>query len=659
MDVRIKTLSLVNFKGTRSASVDFGGSDAAVYGCNASGKTTLFDAFTWVLFGKSSEDKTKFGIKTLDADGKVIDRIPHEVTAVLDVDGEEVRITRRLEEKWVKRRGTAEEEFKGNEETRLYNDVPLSVREFSDKINAIITEEHFKAVTNPLYFTSLGWQRQREMLIGMAGDVTADEVVETDPDSFRPLIDKMGGKTMEEYRREIGAAKKRIKEEMDGIPSRIDERRRSNVTEYDWNLLEARLHHKETKIREITDAMSDAGVVSAQLRDMMAEKTSLAIRIEERRQKVISDVRLKDSSRRLEWQKAQAELKAQRMELETARERLGRYEQEKAGLMQRREELLTQWKEIKGRRLEIASGALTCPTCGRVLEVDQQEAALQEMTERLNAQKAADLEKNKVAGTMVRADLVAVINNIACLQDIERNAVDNIAKLEASQQAEPEPTPADRLEEIINDDAQYKRLSEELSRLSAALKEKTEAADSEDGAKEELEAAKAELDALRKEAGEMREKLAMREVVQQNELRIKELEEQLRNLSLQYAELEGVEFAIQLYARKRIDMLETRINSMFSFVRFRMYEQQINGGEVETCKAMVDGVPYEDLNHAARINAGLDIIAAFCRRLGVSAPIFVDNAEAVNRLMTDRLTSQIIRLIVSGDKNLKIEKTQK
>ena len=141
--------------------------------------------------------------------------------------------------------------------------------------------------------------------------------------------------------------------------------------------------------------------------------------------------------------------------------------------------------------------------------------------------------------------------------------------------------------------------------------------------------------------------------------RIKELEEQLRNLSLQYAELEGVEFAIQLYARKRIDMLEERINSMFSFVRFRMYEQQINGGEVETCKAMVDGVPYEDLNHAARINAGLDIIAAFCRRLDVSAPIFVDNAEAVNRLMTDSLTSQIIRLIVSGDKNLKIEKTQK
>lgn len=657
MNVRIKTLSLVNFKGTRSASVDFGGSDAAVYGCNASGKTTLFDAFTWVLFGKSSEDKTKFGIKTLDAEGKVIDRIPHEVTAVLDVDGEEVRITRRLEEKWVKRRGTAEEEFKGNEETRLYNDVPLSVREFSDKINAIITEEHFKAVTNPLYFTSLGWQRQREMLIGMAGDVTADEVVETDPDTFRPLIDKMGGKTMDEYRREMGAAKKRIKEEMDGIPSRIDERRRSDVTEYDWNLLEARLHHKETKIRELTDAMSDAGVVSGQLRDMMAEKTSLAIRIEERRQKVISDVRLKDSSRRLEWQKAQAELKAQRMELETARERLGRYEQEKAGLMQRREELLSQWKEIKGRRLEIASGALTCPTCGRVLEVDQQEAALQEMTERFNSQKAADLEKNKVAGTMVRADLVAVINNIACLQDIERNAVENIAKLEASQQAEPEPTPADRLEEIINDDAQYKRLSEELSRLSAALKEKTEAADSEDGAKEEFEAAKAELDALRKEAGEMREKLAMREVVQQNERRIKELEEQLRNLSLQYAELEGVEFAIQLYSRKRIDMLEERINSMFSFVRFRMYEQQINGGEVETCKAMVDGVPYEDLNHAMKINAGLDIINAICRCIGICAPCFIDNAESINSSIS--MKSQKILLIVSNDKNLKIEKTQK
>jgi len=92
---------------------------------------------------------------------------------------------------------------------------------------------------------------------------------------------------------------------------------------------------------------------------------------------------------------------------------------------------------------------------------------------------------------------------------------------------------------------------------------------------------------------------------------------------------------------------------MFSLVRFKLFETQINGGEVPTCEAMVNGVPFSSLNNAMRINTGLDIINAICNKNEVSAPIFIDNAEAVNELF--QTNSQIIRLVVTTDKSLIIK----
>ena len=95
-----------------------------------------------------------FNIKTLDAQGVAIPRIPHEVSAIILVDGDEISLCRRYNEKWQKKRGSATKEFTGHEEERLYNDVPMSVKEWNEKITAICSEQVFKFLTNPLYFSS-------------------------------------------------------------------------------------------------------------------------------------------------------------------------------------------------------------------------------------------------------------------------------------------------------------------------------------------------------------------------------------------------------------------------------------------------------------------------------------------------------------------------
>ena len=135
--VIIKEIRLLNFKGLRDLTVEFDPALTEIYGRNGIGKTSIFDGFTWLLFGKNSEDRKQFGIKTYDEAGNIIPKLPHEVSAVLLVDGEVVTLCRRFNEKWTKKRGSAVEEFVGHEEERLYNNVPCSVKEWNEKIAAI------------------------------------------------------------------------------------------------------------------------------------------------------------------------------------------------------------------------------------------------------------------------------------------------------------------------------------------------------------------------------------------------------------------------------------------------------------------------------------------------------------------------------------------
>lgn len=658
----IKQLRLINFKGVRELTIDFNRTATNIYGRNGSGKTTVFDAFTWLLFGKDSSDRKAFDLKTLDADGNIIPQLPHEVSAVINVNGTDITLTRRFTEKWVKRAGKINKEFDGNKEERFFNDVPCSKAEYEAHIAEICSEDIFKFITSPTYFTSQKDTAQKAMLHQMAGNITDAEIAAGNPD-FEALLDAITGKTLEEFKKEIGAKKARINEQLNDIPGRIDEKQRdiAEAEAEDWVALDAELQEKRktrADIEKQLDSIQEAQrMADAKTANTYAEINELRQQQMKRRSEITEEV-MRD------YQEAYSRQAEAKMHVRNILTEITNYERdieqcslEVTRCTDNRTRLIDEWrrldakvKQIQAEQLHIDENAFICPTCKRpldVVDIEEKEAQMlqnfeQERGKRL-AVVAEAVQQNKLAGIANNERKQAYEARIAEAQKAieERNtAKEAIKATEAFTAVLVKPDATD----AINNDAQMKELQSRIDALTAeAQNVKVEdTSDLKDGRA-----------ALTEAIEELVAVLSKRGNIEADRKRVAELEAQMQKLNVQLADLERREFVIAEFSKARSAAIEARINGLFSLVRFRWTATQINGAEKETCEATINGVPYSSLNHAGQITAGLDIINAICKSQDICAPIFIDNAESINDIIP--MQSQIINLIVSRDAQLRVD----
>src|SRR5665648_287163 len=151
-EIKILELNLRNFKGIKDLKLTPGGSNLNIYGDNATGKTTIMDAFLWLLFDKDSANSSNFNIKTLDKLGKPIHMLEHEVVAKLEIDSKVVELQKLYTEKWTKKKGQSDKELTGHTTEHYINGVPKKKTEYAAYLNEIIDENTFRILTNPLYF---------------------------------------------------------------------------------------------------------------------------------------------------------------------------------------------------------------------------------------------------------------------------------------------------------------------------------------------------------------------------------------------------------------------------------------------------------------------------------------------------------------------------
>lgn len=629
----IREIRLLNFKGIGEMSIAFDPSETTLRGANGSGKTTIFDAFTWLLFGKDSSDRKDFNLKTLDEYGKPIPKLPHEVEATIIVGGESVKLRKCFIEKWVKKRGCATEEFDGHKTEQYVNDVPCSVTEYARKITELfVTEDIFKLITSPTYFLSQRKEFKRTMLFRMAGDVSDEDVAQARPE-FRDLLDHLTGKTLDEYKREVAAKKKRIKADMENIPARIDERKRDMPAVEDWSQLETEIQDKRQLITDAESAILDRSKaynaiiatrqeVARQLTDC---ETAKAVREGEIKVEVERDYHQQVTQRnqlvtRLHQLQGERKLLCDRKS--TVSERLQQLQGE-------REILLAEYYALRDGQLPVFNDEdFVCPTCHRPFEATDIEAKKQEVRANMTAE-------NKRKGLEAKSKIERATAEENELGERIFAIDEETAQIQANDLYVNEPKkPAADLQ--LETDKDIIKLTNKITDLRNQLAEEVVAPDTSDLQEQKRTSEQA--------VRELERRLAKREVIAATEKRIEELEESYRVMSDELTELEGIEFTIAAFGKAKIEQVENRINNLFRVVEWKMYEQQINGGEVEICEATIDGVPYNDLNTAGKINAGLDIIRAIQRSEDIAAPVFIDNRESVTKI--EDIDCQIINLVV-------------
>lgn len=654
----LNKIRLLNFKGARDVEIKFSPQRTLISGRNGTGKTTVFDALTWLLFGKDSQDREKVDFKTYDSNGNIIPRIPHEVSAELNVGGVTVCLTKRLTENWVKPNGSSEQVFKGNIIERLYNDVPCTESEYKTKIAEICPELIFKYITNPSYFCSKKADEQRAMLLDMAR--VTDRDVAANNSEFNDLLKLIEGKTLAEFKKEISTKKNRTKDEMSGIPDRIDELKRRQTDVQDWGALEASKAKAEGELNEIEAQLLDESKRNTsrdeQLKKLYDDISTTRAEISRREDEVTRSV-LKDYTESFNlWNKLRID--EEKINTEIAITSSNTYASELNSLESQRQTLLAEFKgfsdEIAAesqREITFSEDDFTCPTCGRIFEQDKIMEHQAQMIAAFNAAKAVKIEElkakreeNRRKGIALKAQREAIENKIAengakikGLQERRQAIIDNPKYKQMP--SRPDTRPA------IETDEKLKELNVRLSSMLAQSQAQPATASSE--MTESLISRRRQ---IATEINAIDAVLATREIQKRDTQRIAELESQYSVLASNLAELEKTEFTIDSFNKAKNELIESRINGLFEVVKFRWLATQINGAVKETCEATINGVPFAILNHAAQIDAGLDIINAICKNKGISAPIFIDNAESCNLFRDTH--GQLILLEVSEDDKL-------
>jgi len=668
--IKLLSMHIQNFKGCKDRKIEFG-DKTRIFGANATGKTTVFDSFTWLLFGKDSLGSTDFDVRPLDADGKMINSIEISVEAKISVDSDEYELKKVQKQKWVKKHGTDTRVFQGNVNEFEINGYPKSQKDFKDFISGIIDEDVFNMITNLNAFNALAWKKQREILMKFVGSFSDVEIAEGLDEKYAKLIPELKIANTEDILKKYTKAKTALNKDMVEIPARIDEISKQLVIA-DVGALEVEKTAKEVALQKVEDEISGGAGKLEEINKKREEILNLKFHI--------SEIQNEENQKLFDKSKiVRDNLNARDRELSNVKREIGNLSDEIKAVhnmyeAQEREKdrLLVEWRSEKAKTFPefvpldpLPKSATVCPTCGRELAEDVKKKILDDYEssvelhqnkysedkakfEEARAKKLEQIEKDGKEAAASRDKLKANEAELhKKMNELNIQLADTQKKYDiAKAELDKFPTKAD-----ISENAEYKATNEKISTLEKEIEEMS----AESTGKTELEAKKA---VLKDEIAVISGKIVAADNTKVKE-RIAELEAEQTVVGQKIAEQEQMIDLVEDFIRTKMNMISEKINGMFSVVSFKLFDVQINGGIKETCECTVNGVPLSSLNNGHRIVAGLDIIHSLSNLYEVSCPIFVDNAESINDFNVPKMDAQMVYLMVTDDKELKVESEDK
>ena len=646
MKIKLIELEIKDFSKLENKVFKMNGHNVKIYGDNGTGKTTVANSFSWLLFGKNIEGKLMKNIIPKNNNGdELLDKTP-AVKATLKLDDDTLTLERRSEP--VKKKNEyGIDEYSASRKTGYFvNDIPYAAKDFNAYIEQIVNEEVFKLVTNVNEFARMNWKDKRELLFNISGDIDKKEIIERD-DELAFLNEFENDKEIEHEKKRITNLLKESKNELNNIPSKIS------------------LLHNQIADFKNDDVTDDIATLEKELEDLKLERLQLengngALEIK-------NEIAAKKHE--LERIKSQHKENAEN-KINTLKSKIKMFDSDILNIASNLEfahnQRLTTEKSMKDKRekwlaIKEKSTALlaeeyneeisdVCSCCGQTLPPDKIKEHDAAHKEKFNAEKSQRLEQ-----------LETEMNEIAISGKAEADTLDKVNK------------DIDNLEKRINDvnkekalcEGTIKRLENDAQAAEETDEYKSSLADLErlgGMLKDDTGDNTAELKAMTEEIDDKADKLKGLMMMQANKEMVNGIKDDIEKLKAEEAaNRESIEkysyliYLIDKYTTLKVKMITEKVNAMFDKVEFKMFEEQVNGEIKETCEITVAGVSYENgLNNAMRINAGLEIIDTISKYYNFYAPIFIDNSESVTD-MHDTEAQQVKLLVSEDDKDLRME----
>lgn len=641
MRATIKQIVLQNFKGCKEATYTFDRKNTTVCGANGSGKTTIFDAFTWLLFSKDSLDNAKFEVRPLDDDGKQIDNVEICVVATLEIDGKEVELKKTQKQNWVKKRGSENPTLQGNVNSFEIDGYPKKDKEYTEYINSIVNDDLFKMLTNPTYFPNMPWKEQRATIMKFASEVSDVDLAKEDGRFAELLPEIEKAPSTDDIKNKYQKSLNELKKKQVELPVRIDEVSNTKVDidvaelELQRNVLEEQIVYKKQYLDNISMQFEEYQKLSDGVMELKFAENDLQRKANEDNANLRRDIQDKIDDKRVLVKKVKKTINDYNIEIAYLNDSIEYYSKE---LCKIREE----WKTENDRVFDDAS--LVCGYCGQEYPADKKEQLKLEF----ESHKAEELALITTKGNMTKANLDKEKETLARLEKELPKHKESLAMLDTAI-ADLEKQLSELPESIdITDTEEYKAIQSQIS-------EKEQTMSRMNSADEIRQALKAESDDLQEQLTEVEKQIALSENNAKIDDRIVELQAEQRDVAQKIADVEKMLYLLDEFIKYKLDKISDSINAMFDGISFKLFDIQLNGGVKEVCECTVNGVPYGSLNNGHRIIAGLQIIKALQKLYGAYLPIFIDNAESVNDFNLPDVDCQIIALKVTDDKKLRIE----
>lgn len=637
MNIVLKSLDLVHFKCFPKLHLDFHEGVNNIYGENAAGKTSVYDALTWLLFDKDSAGHSRPAVKLHGAPQGTMP----EVTAILIVDGEEMKLRKVLREKWEKPRGSSIERYAGDTRDHYIDDVPLTENEYKRRIAELIDENRFKLLTDVWAVTSkMHWKDRRALLAEICGLPEDRELLATAP-QFSELNEKVGRRTVDEFKAVLAKQRKDANANLNTLPVRVDECSRmvSELESLDFAAAHAESDRLQTERERVqgelvkltnntlaAQARNELGALQNQLRELETENNahlaSQRVPVEDK----TDELRRALSERKQDVDRFQRTIDHEKRYIADGETRLNDYR--------------ARWRAIDMEEFT----ETVCPTCHQPLPAEQIAEAHEAFAAHQQQRKDALLEDSK----LVKQGIAAAQERLASAEMTLKSAQDEVQKAQIALDSYTPPveiTPENLLD--------YDRRKGAILALIADADKRIDRLNSD--TEQERRRLETALSAVTAEKLTHDAVLAKEQTLADTRRRIADLQAEQRTAAAEVEQMDRLIAMCEEFTRYRVQAITESVNSRFRLTRWRLFTEQVNGGLADCCEPMdSNGTAFEGTNNAMKINIGMDIIDTLSEFYGVRVPLFVDNAESVTHLQP--IGSQVVRLVVSeADKELRIE----